>query len=173
MAPILSFTAEEIWMALPQEGSEGSVHLAAFPEADPRCLDDDLEKRWNDLFLVRGEVSRVLEQARRDKVIGLSLDSEVDLYLSESWFEKLKPYEAQLAEVLIVSAVSLNPLDQAPGKAIPAEDLDGVKIVAGTARGEKCERCWNYRTDTGEDSQHPGVCRRCTDVVHRLERPPV
>ncbi len=169
MAPILSFTAEEIWLAIPKGTSASSVHLAAFPEPNRGDRDDALAARWDGIFQVRGEVTRVLEAARREKVIGLSLDASVALYLSEAWLERLRPYAALLAEILIVSRVTLRPLAEAPDGAPAAEELEGVRIAVQPARGRKCERCWTYRENVGADPGHPEICGRCAGIVRQLE----
>ncbi len=169
MAPILSFTAEEIWAAIPGKSRDDSVHLSEFPEPNSKYLDDELAKRWEDLFAIRGEVSRVLETARRNKLIGLSLDADVDLYLSEDWLEKVTPYAEKLPEILIVSAVSLYPLKEVPEEAVAGEDLTDVQVRVRPAAGEKCVRCWNYSTTVGEDQQHTKICKRCAEIIHRLQ----
>lgn len=168
MAPILSFTAEEIWAAIPKGVADASVHISDFPSADAEYLDEDLEKRWQALFLIRGEVSRVLEQARRDKVIGLSLDSAVDLYLSEAWLEKMAPYREGLSEMMIVSEVLLHRLEEAPADADTAEETEGVRVRVRPADGSKCERCWTYSTSVGQDGDHPEVCGRCAEVLRQM-----
>jgi len=173
MAPILSFTAEEIWMSLKNGMKGDSVHLSAFPAPDPKDRDEALAKTWEDLFAIRGEVSRVLEQARRDKVIGLSLDAAVDLYLSEEWFGKLRPYKEQLSEIMIVSSAAIYPLAEAPESAGMAENVTGVRIRVRPADGRKCGRCWNYSVTVGEDPQHPEVCKRCADIVKKLQSPSI
>jgi isoleucyl-tRNA synthetase len=168
MAPILSFTAEEIWTNIPHREGEGSVFLADFPKLNPGDFDEELASRWEDLFVVRGEVSRALEEARREKVIGLSLDASVDLYLAADWLEKLKSYEGQLPEIMIVSGVELHPLDSATDEARPGEEVAGVAVRVRPADGKKCERCWNFSTSVGKTPEHAGVCGRCADVLQKL-----
>jgi isoleucyl-tRNA synthetase len=172
MAPILSFTAEEVWAAIPRGVNRTSVHLEEFPVPDPMYLDEELAKRWDDIFLIRSEVSRVLELARRNKVIGLSLDAAVELYLSDTWWDKLHAYREQLAEILIVSEVSLHPLKEVPEEAAVSEEVADIRIRVRPAEGNKCDRCWNYCLTVGEDSRHPAICSRCADVIRQLESPP-
>jgi len=170
MAPILSFTAEEIWTAIPGGNREESVHLASFPEPDPGDLDDELGNRWEEIFQIRAEASRVLEEARREQGIGLSLNAALDLYLSEEWLEKMKRYQDRLSlsEILLVSSVALYSMGQAPEDARVAEEVPGVKIRVRPAEGKKCERCWNIRVDVGEDPRHPDVCGRCAGILNQL-----
>ena len=171
MAPILSFTAEEVWAAIPRGVNRTSVHLEEFPVPDPMDLDDELAKRWDDIFLIRSEVSRVLELARRNKVIGLSLDAAVELYLSNTWWDKLHAYREELAEILIVSDISLHPLQEVPEDAAAGEEVAEIRIRVRPAEGNKCDRCWIYCLTVGEDSRHPAICSRCADVIRQQENP--
>ncbi|NOY52547.1 MAG: isoleucine--tRNA ligase [Deltaproteobacteria bacterium] len=168
MAPILSFTAEEIWGMIPGGSGEESVFLSDFPAADPAACDDELAARWEEIFTVRGEVSRALEEARRAKVVGLSLEAAVDLYLAEKWRDRLAPYEAQLPEIMIVSAVTLHSLTETAAEAQPEGEVAGVRVRVRPAEGEKCGRCWNFSSTVGEDPGHPDVCRRCAGVLREL-----
>jgi isoleucyl-tRNA synthetase len=173
MAPVLSFTADEIWRAIPKGTAEQSVHLADFPTVNTAYLDEELAKRWEKLFHLRGEVSRVLEQARRGKVIGLSLDAAVDLYLPQDWLDFLQLYREKLPEIFIVSSVDLFPETDHPDTASPAEEIEGAWIAFRPAAGEKCERCWNYRTTVGEEPRHPSLCSRCADIILQVADSPV
>jgi isoleucyl-tRNA synthetase len=168
MAPILSITAEELWGVIPGEKRTASVFLSDFPVADKAACDDELAARWEEIFTVRGEVSRALEEARRSKVVGLSLEAAVDLYLSEKWLERIAPYEEQLPEILIVSAVTLHPLEEAPEDAQPEGEVSGVRVQVRPAEGEKCGRCWNFSLTVGEDTDHPEICSRCSGVLREL-----
>jgi isoleucyl-tRNA synthetase len=159
MAPILSFTAEEIWETLPGDGKEASVHLAAFPAVDDSVLDDTLEASWDRLIEVREQVQKVLEQARRDKVIGHSLDAAVTLAAKGKEKELLGRYAAELSDIFIVSKVTL--ADAAPKGAIASETVPGLSVAVAKAAGGKCPRCWNYTEDIGTDAAHPEVCASC------------
>jgi len=169
MAPILSFTAEELWGVLPGKKQEASVFLSDFPVADPDACDDALAARWEEIFTVRGEVSRALEEARRAKVVGLSLDAAVELYLSEKWRERIAPYEEELPEILIVSAVTLHSLEEAPTGAQSEGEVPGVRVRVRPAEGRKCGRCWNFSPSVGEDPDHPEICSRCAGVLRELQ----
>jgi isoleucyl-tRNA synthetase len=165
MAPILSFTAEDIWTHLP-EGSRhaASVHLSEFPE--PRSsweLPSDVATKWDRLFEVRSHVAKALERARAVKTIGSSLDARVALYAAGSLHDALQQDRDDLPSLLIVSNVALDGFDQRPGH---AETLTpDLAVVVERAPGAKCARCWAYRTDVGADQQHADVCARCAGVL--------
>jgi isoleucyl-tRNA synthetase len=171
MAPILSFTAEEVWQYLPAAAREmESVHLAKFPSVETRYLDSDLVSRWERLLAVREEVARVLEMARKERQIGSSLEAEVKLYTQGGLAKFLQGYLQDLPMIFIVSVVSLEEGSQQalPGAAAgihwsqSLEDL-GVKVIR--ASGKKCERCWNYRPTVGQHAPHLTLCDRCVKVV--------
>ena len=154
MAPILSFTAEEVWQFLPgEEGKAESVHLAEFPEARDEHLDEKMNERWERIWEVRGLVMKALEQARKEKQVGLSLDAQVHLHLPPKEYQFFRPYEKDLRSIFLVSSVSLH-LDE-----------KGTRIKVLRADGKKCERCWNYDVSVGHDSQHPTVCGRCVEAL--------
>jgi isoleucyl-tRNA synthetase len=171
MAPILSFTAEEVWGYMPKtvrgEAREPSVHLARFPEVDADDLDEALDARWQRLLAVRGEVAKALEAARRDKVIGASLDAQVTLGASGELKAFLEGARAELAPFFIASDVRLvegaASEDGAPSTAVP-----GLTVAVGRAPGRKCARCWTYTTDVGRDAAHPEVCARCARTLASL-----
>jgi isoleucyl-tRNA synthetase len=165
MAPILSFTAEEVWSHL--VGSS-SVHLTDMPDPDPALTDAELGQRWEQILTIRAEVTKVLEELRREKTIGSSLEAEVNLYVSEELLSLLNPYTGDLAAILIVSAAGLHPLSESPANAGAAEVVEGLMIVVDTAGGEKCERCWMIKQNVGSDRQHPTLCARCAEVMREI-----
>jgi isoleucyl-tRNA synthetase len=162
IAPVLSFTAEEIWGYLPGE-REASVHFARFPRFDSSLLDAALNERYDRLLAVRSDVSKALELARSAKLIGHSLDARVLLEAPAGpWRELLAGYRDELASLFIVSQAELaEGLDEA----VAGEEVPGLKIRIEKARGEKCERCWNYATTVGENSAHPTICHRCSAAL--------
>ncbi|MDY6825700.1 MAG: isoleucine--tRNA ligase [Bacillota bacterium] len=161
MAPILTFTAEEIWQHLPGKRLE-SVQLADWPEPDPTWDDDEVAKRWEVLLAVREEVTRALEEARKDKVIGGSLEAAVELWVEPQVYDLLEQYNDFLAELFIVSAANLaGRIEDAPVEAIEGIHSP-VKIKIKKAGGHKCPRCWIY-TDSDEE-----LCPRCRKVVESL-----
>jgi isoleucyl-tRNA synthetase len=156
MAPILSFTAEEVWKYLPQEpGKTDSVHLTLFPEVKSEYLDDALNERWERIWEIRAIVTKVLEEARKEKVIGLSLDAQVHLYLPEGVFSFLECYEKDLKFIFIVSSVTLH----------LAEGEKEVRAEVFRAEGKKCERCWNYEVTVGTHKEHEAICHRCVEAI--------
>ena len=156
MAPILAFTAEEIWKSLPEgQKEQPSVHLTAFPKADPRWRDAELEKRWEQLLEVRVAVQAELEKKRREKLIGASLEAKVRLQANPATYEFLKRYQTDLAGLFIVSQVEL-------AKAPDPSDL-AVEVLK--ADGKKCVRCWNYLPSVGESAAHPELCDRCLEAI--------
>ncbi|MHB8764266.1 MAG: isoleucine--tRNA ligase [Deferrisomatales bacterium] len=157
MAPVLAFTAEEVWGSMP--GTAGSVHLQALPEVDPAWLDDELAERWQRLRDLRGLVTKAAEESRAKKVIGHSLDAKVTLHVDPRWEAFLGPYATELPFLFIVSQVDLVEGD---GGTFTDPALPGVGVDVARADGEKCERCWNYSTGLGVDAAHPGVCPRCS-----------
>ncbi|QCR37215.1 isoleucine--tRNA ligase [Nissabacter sp. SGAir0207] len=162
MAPIMSFTADEIWGYLPgqrvpfvftEEWFDGLFGLDA---AEP--MNDEF---WASLLKVRGEVNKVLEQARADKRIGGSLEAAVTLYADETLASQLESLDAELRFVLLTSAATVAPLADAPADAQPSEQLKGLKVGLAKAAGEKCPRCWHYTTDVGHNPEHAEICGRC------------
>jgi isoleucyl-tRNA synthetase len=174
MAPILSFTADEIWRMLPGslrgDGHVFSVHLSPFPEIGPNWFTDpELAQRWDDLLHVRSQVQAKLEEKRREKVIGSSLEAKVIVYAqqtSPALYDFLKRDEDFLPTLFIVSQVELHGVDQLPMKADNLQDLaDGIEVEVVKADGAKCERCWNYRPAVGTFKDHPTLCDRCVEAV--------
>ena len=163
IAPVLSFTADEVWRYLPKPAEE-NVHLAQFPPLQPEHRDDALVERWETIMRVRGEVSRALEQARVQKVIGHSLDAAVAINAPAELSAFLDNYADELKNIFIVSKVDLkSPLH--PDDAYVAEAVDGLMIRVTAAPGVKCERCWCYDEEIGQDSEHPTICPKCLTAV--------
>tara|TARA_B100000686_G_scaffold137739_1_gene145112 strand:+ start:261 stop:3062 length:2802 start_codon:yes stop_codon:yes gene_type:complete len=159
MAPILSFTADEIWSYLPNgSADEDSVHLSNFTERSSVEFDDNLSAKWDSIVHLKNEVSKALELRRRDKVIGHSLDALVELVLPESLKQLSEEEREDLRYILIVSAVEI--LESMEGDdVVSGENMPGLKIRVSTAPGIKCERCWNYFTESKPDSNT--ICSRC------------
>jgi isoleucyl-tRNA synthetase len=156
MAPILSFTAEEVWKYIPQEpGKAESVHLASFPEVRNEFLDDALNGRWERIWEIRAMVTKALEEARKEKKIGLSLDAQVHLYLPEKVYPFLECYEKDLKSIFIVSSVTLQ----------LAKDEKELRAEVLRAEGKKCERCWNYDVTVGHHPEHQSICGRCVEAI--------
>ncbi|RLB07174.1 MAG: isoleucine--tRNA ligase [Deltaproteobacteria bacterium] len=156
MAPILSFTSEEVWQYLPkEEGEEESVHLTSFPQPQQEFLDDSLQQRWERLLEVRQEVTKALEKARQQKVIGHSLDAKVRLKAPKGLHELLRGFGAELREIFIVSQVELT----------GDEDSKALRVEVERADGEKCQRCWVYDKSVGMSEEYPDICQRCLQTI--------
>ncbi len=160
MAPVLSFTAEEIWRSLAAQMAgtldANSVHLSQFPDACPQWQDAALAQRWDQLLKYREQVQGVLEVSRRDKMIGSSLEAAVEVRAAGKDLAFLKAYERDLPMVFIVSQVKLLSGGNAQGP---------VSVGASKSSFAKCERCWNYREAVGMDATHPTLCDRCVEAV--------
>ena len=167
MAPVLSFTAEEIWRMLPEsvraDSKADSVHLAMFPEVDPRWADTKLAERWERLLDVRMKIQSALEWRRRDKVIGSSLEAKVVIGAVEDVYKELEG--ADLTGLCIVSEVILNRVEAVPKEGHLLCDTAGLWIDVEKAASAKCERCWNYRAAVGSFPDHPTLCDRCVEAV--------
>ena len=159
LAPLLVFTADEIWENLPgPKETRPSVHLSEFPK--PAEVDQsELLANWERLFEIRDQVLRALEDARVAKRIGSSLEAKVVLSAKGETFQLLQSHLSELRYVFIVSQVELS----------EASDGADVSIVVSTADGEKCERCWNYSTRVGESTKFPTVCERCSEALAEIE----
>lgn len=165
MAPILSFTSEEIWSYLPKEWiDEESVHLTHFAESENVSFDNELVKKWEFLVELKGEVSKALETSRREKVIGHSLDSIVKIELPEKFQDIVGSSAEELRFIFIVSEVELVDDLNAEENVYESESLPGVKVHSKMHPGSKCERCWNYfEPDTQGSKLNGEICLRCED----------
>ncbi|MCP9441379.1 MAG: isoleucine--tRNA ligase [Nitrospira sp.] len=162
MAPILSFTAEEIWRMLPEAARKApdgfSVHLSSFPDVDPKWVDPALGARWGRLLEVREAALAALEERRREKLIGSSLEAALEIEANSERFSLLKRYEQILPSIFIVSQVELKEAGDFPRK-------PDFVVRVFKAKGDKCERCWNYREGVGQDAAHPTLCDRCLEAI--------
>jgi isoleucyl-tRNA synthetase len=164
MAPILSFTAEEIWGYMPADAARpASVLLADFPSVDSALRDPALAAEWETLLAVRSAVTKTLEGLRSGGGIGHSLEADVQLAAAGPVAAVLAAHQGSLAEIFIVSRVTLVPDGTLTGPSHPP----GVAVAAQRVVGDKCPRCWNYRDDAGRDPRVPALCGRCVDVLAR------
>jgi isoleucyl-tRNA synthetase len=163
LAPILTFTAEEVWQALPAyPGKAESVHLTQFPEVNEQYLQADLAERWTTLIAVKGEVAKAIETARQNKVLGHSLDAAVLIAAPENLRTILEQHREDLRALLIVSDVRLVD-EEVIGDAYRSTEIAGLAVRVGRAKGEKCHRCWIYSETIGSSAEHPTICARCRD----------
>jgi isoleucyl-tRNA synthetase len=155
VAPVLSFTADEIWSHLPAwDGKEESVHLALFPQSSD-LGDVSFADRWERLRHLRQTVLKELEAARDGKIVGQSLDAKVILTVPEAWKELVDGYRGQLAQLFIVSQVEVREGGELAAEVVKAD-------------GAKCQRCWNWSTYVGTNDMYPETCERCTAVLEKL-----
>jgi isoleucyl-tRNA synthetase len=162
MAPILSFTAEEIWSYSPAYSHKAeSVFLAGFPAVESEMKDEALATRWDRLLDVRTAVTKALEEARKEGRIGHSLEARVQLAPTDGLRPALADVTSDLPTLFIVSQVEL--VDDLSTEVSPL--LKDLKVQVEAARGGKCERCWNYSEAVGTYADHPSLCDRCRRVV--------
>ncbi len=159
IAPILSFTAEEIWENMPGERAASVFLVEWFQGFTPATSELD-DAYWQTLIGVRDAVNRELENQRSQGALRGGLDAEVVLYCSDSLAEALAKLGDELRFVLITSGAEVAPLADAPAGAV-ASDIDGLALVVAPSAHEKCERCWHRRADVGSHSAHPTLCGRC------------
>ena len=169
IAPILVFTADEIWKYMPRkknEGSVGSVHLAPWPEPNERNAAPGIEKDLEPVLALLPEVTKALEEKRSSGMIGSSFDAKIILLTKdENRYKYLGSLGADLAEIFKVSQVETIKADTLPA-CTNAETGIGVRVEK--ADGAKCERCWNYSGTVGKDTAHPALCEKCRGVVGSL-----
>ncbi len=165
MAPMLSFTSEEIWRFTPG-ASEGSVFLASFPEVEHEYIDRDLEERWKELLRIRDEVNKSLELKRQEKCIGNSLEARLILYVDEKTERILENHLQFLPSLFIVSSAEVS-REKPPEDSFKSPELTGLSIKIEKAEGEKCGRCWNWSVTTGNYKDFPGLCERCYGALKR------
>lgn len=163
IAPILSFTADEIWQYLPGARSE-SVFLSewytAFPNFTQHSNMDDTF--WRTVLQVRTEVNKVLEAARSNAILGSGLEAEVILYCDEELFKILEQLQNELRFVLITSSAQIEPLSQVKSD-VSNTDMVGLQIAVIKSEHEKCQRCWHRTADVNLNSEYPHICKRCID----------
>jgi isoleucyl-tRNA synthetase len=161
MAPILAFTADEVWSKLPGRTPEDpfSVHLAEFPSPDEKLRNPDLLSRWGRLMGVRDEVLKALEAKRVEKLIGSGLEAKVVLSCGGQLYDFLSEYADQLRPIFIVSQVELR-----------NSDRQELQVEVFQAEGEKCARCWNYSPTVGRNERYPTVCDRCVATLMEWEK---
>ncbi|MBL8190640.1 MAG: class I tRNA ligase family protein, partial [Acidobacteria bacterium] len=155
-APILVFTADEIWEHIPGAKAEAeSVHLTVFPAYDESLANAELLARYERLFAIRDAVTKALEDARNAKLIGAALESKITIFADADTRSFLESFGEELRFFFIVSGVEL-------------KDGAELKVEVARADGEKCERCWHYTTDVSRDSRYPGACGRCATNLEQM-----
>ena len=179
MAPIMSFTAEEVFRAIPEalrpagSNGEAAVTVFAMPAQDVSAfaLSDDERGAWEMVMQMRAAVTRAIEPLRQSGAVGHALDTHVVLYLDDKMRAALKDSGADMRSVCIVSELDIADFKDAPADAVASAQLDecpGVAVSVRKADGEKCERCWMYSEEIGSDPAFPGLCPRCAAVMKGL-----
>ena len=156
LAPVLSFTAEEIWGYLPRstKNDTESVFFNKMPEKSGVSADEAFMEKWEKIDELRDIANKALEEARGQKLIGKSLEAKVTLNCGRDWYDFAKSVEGDLVSAFIVSAV-----------AVEKSEFDGVDVKVEVAPGEKCERCWTHSDTVGKCEKHPTLCARCAEIV--------
>jgi len=157
LAPMTCYTAEEIWKYMPYAESENfeSVMLCDWPEVKEEYENKELEAKWDKILSLKEEVSKKLELARAEKVIGHSLNAKVTIFANEKEYDFINENKDLLQTVFIISDLQVAENER------DAEEKLGIKVEMAT--GEKCERCWMYSETVGENEEHPTVCHRCAE----------
>jgi isoleucyl-tRNA synthetase len=171
IAPVLSFTAEEIWQHLRKiKKAKESVFLAPWSEVNESYIDEDLEKKWENILKIRKDVLKALEIKRGDGFIGNSLEAQVNIYTKDKKiYDYLISFKEQLETIFIVSKTDIVYGKVEKGLSSDAYtgiEFPAVKTLITRAPGEKCERCWCYSKTVGEDQKYPTICEKCAKVMH-------
>jgi isoleucyl-tRNA synthetase len=156
LAPILSFTTEEVWEHIPDfKGKTESVHLCKFPEIDMAFINHESKENWDVLMNIRDLVQKEIEAARSEKIIGDSLESEVTLTLPEKDFKIVSNNQPIFKNITVTSKVNIK-----SGKAI---DISVKKF-----KGSKCPRCWNWFENSSDSTDNTTLCPRCNSVIKEI-----
>ena len=165
LTPILAYTADEIWFAMPHDKSKNTeaALLNDIPTADYIETDDAFIAKWDKIHAVRVDVQKALELARNEKIIGKPLEAKVSLYADGELYDFLKSVETALPEIFITSAVTVE-----NGEGEVKGEIEGLSITVSKADGEKCERCWKYSDTVGSSAEHPTLCSHCAEVMKEI-----
>jgi len=168
MAPVLSFTADEIWQHMGGNGRPASIHADLFVPINEGYKDSELTERWDAIIAVRKEATKVLELARKEKKIGHPLDAAVTIGLPPELMDVLTPYKDQFRTILIVSSAEIVAAG-ALADGIESDTIEGLKVKVTSSSDQKCERCWIHDPTVGQDNEHPTICKRCLDVLDEIQ----
>ena len=163
IAPIMSYTADEIWRFMPHSSIDNteSVFFNQMPEKSGIVLSDEFKEKWDIIYNLREDVKKALENKRAAKVIGASLEAKVTIHADEKLYNKLIAFKNELPAIFIVSAVEI----VNGGEGELKGEFESVSVTVENASGEKCERCWVYSDSVGKDAEHPTLCSRCIKVI--------
>jgi isoleucyl-tRNA synthetase len=168
MAPLLPFTAEEIYAHMPPgKEKKESVHMESMAVADPQWQDRDLADKWTRILALRSEVTKALEAARKDKLIGHPLDAAVEIKLPDNELKGVvRDLDLPLSDIFIVSSADLT--ETSGEGAYQSKEIPGLEIAVQKAAGEKCERCWRFSQAIGQDTRFPTACDRCASALDQI-----
>lgn len=173
LAPILSFTAEEIYKNIPlaNEDREESIFVTTWYDKFPEISESRImnEEYWQEILKIRDSVNKVLEEKRTSGAIGSALVAEVDLYCSDELYEKLSLLKDELRFVLITSSAKIHPLKEAEKISDVIKIDDNLSVAVLASKHEKCERCWHRREDVNKDVNYPNICSRCVKNISSTE----
>ena len=163
LAPILPYTAEEIWSFIPESKAynRASVMLNDMPEYQEGLVPPAFMEKWERLHAIRDDVNKALEAARTAKTIGKSLEAKVVLHCGEEAYRFLAGEEKLLPTIFIVSEVALTQ----EGSGAFSGEVEGITVDVSAAQGEKCQRCWMQSETVGKDEKHPTLCARCAAIL--------
>ncbi|MGM0471265.1 MAG: isoleucine--tRNA ligase [Bacillota bacterium] len=168
LAPVLVHTAEEVWQHLPESGKDAkSIFLTDWPAVKEDYMNEELAAKWGQLLTIRKDVSKALELARSEDVVGHSLDAGVDIYPTEDIYNFLTQFD-NLADLFIVSEINLRKPEATPDEEAYSGEESEIEVIVTEAPGEKCDRCWKYRRTVGDNDQHSEICAECLEVVEQL-----
>lgn len=163
-APVLSFTSEEAWGYAPNyKGKAETAVLSTLPKVEERYLNEELAARWEAFINIRGEATKILERARKDKIIGNSLEAALVFECTDDLKKFIESFGSDLPDLFIVSQVKFGKVSG--DYTLASEDIEGLKVGVVKSGGTKCSRCWKYATDVGAEPAHPEACGRCAGVV--------
>ncbi|MCP3944403.1 MAG: isoleucine--tRNA ligase [Desulfobacteraceae bacterium] len=168
MAPILPFTADEIYKHMPLgDNSKESIHLENMVVLNDQWKDENLALKWENIRSLRAEVTKALEEARKAKLIGHPLDAALEIYLPDSELRtQVENLTENLNDIFIVSSAIL--VENVDGDIYQGKEIEGLSIKVNKAYGEKCERCWRFDVSIGEDRDHPTTCCRCVTALKHI-----
>lgn len=165
VSPILAYTSEEIWKYMPHKDTDNteSIALNDMPKHVDIDVNEDFTNMWDRIQELREDVKKALELARKNKVIGSSLDAKIKIYCSDDLYDFMKPIEKSLKEVFIVSQIEI--IKGGTGE-VQGEKVKDMSITVLHAQGKKCERCWVYDNTVGNNIKGQNICNRCATVLN-------
>ncbi len=163
LAPILSFTADEIWSYLPHSKNDDprSIFLNDMPSVSGETFSDEFIAKWEFIYNLRADANKALELKRSDKVIGSSLEANITIHAAGADYDKVMAVKEHLPAVFIVSDIAVVNDNTCDFKG----EVTGLGFDVVKASGERCERCWIYDNTVGSDPEHPTLCARCAHTI--------